>query len=87
MNCNCLKEIDDKLREKNLKLTGYAFVMPDFSVVPQLATDWLDRDKAPRGKKRSPPAMFASHCPFCGLPVEKAKPVPETKEKAPEPSA
>lgn len=79
MNCNCLKEIDDKLREKNLKLVGYAFIMPDFSVVPQLATDWLDRDKAPRGKKRSPPAMFASHCPFCGVPVAKAE---QASEKA-----
>lgn len=73
MNCNCINQIDDKLREKNLKLTGFAFIMPDFRLNPTVSTEWLDKDKAPRGQKRNPPAMFASHCPFCGTPVEKPK--------------
>jgi hypothetical protein len=71
MNCNCIKEIDEKLKEQNLTLTGFAFVMPDFRSVPTVETGWIDKSKAPRGKKNSPPKMFASHCPFCGTPVEK----------------
>lgn len=73
MNCNCIKEIDEKLREKNLELTGFAYLMPDFRVVPTVNTAWIDKSKAPRGKKNSPTKMFASHCPFCGKSVEKKK--------------
>ena len=73
MNCDCINRVDDKLREKNLKLVGFAFIMPDFEVTPQIATAWLDKSKAPRGQVRMPPAMLASHCPFCGKPVAKAK--------------
>lgn len=71
MNCDCFNQIDDKLREKNLRLVGYAHSYPDFAIVPTVATEWLDRDKAPTGCKRYPTKMFASHCPFCGKPVEK----------------
>jgi len=73
MNCDCINKIDDKLRQHNLRLTGYAHMMPDFSIVPTLSTEWIDKDKAPLGKKRNPPAMFASHCPFCGKPTEDKK--------------
>lgn len=70
MNGKCFDEIDTKLREKNLKLVGYAHVMPAFRLVPTVETAWLDKTKSPRGQKKSPPKMFASHCPFCGKPVE-----------------
>lgn len=81
MACNCLNLIDDELREKNLRLTGYAFTFPEMIATPTLTTSWIDRDKAPRGKKNSPPAMFGSHCPFCGAKVEKAKKKAKTGPK------
>lgn len=71
MNCDCINKIDDKLREVNQRITGYAYIMPEFALTPLIATEWVDKDKAPRGKKRNPPGCFASHCPFCGKPVAK----------------
>lgn len=63
--------IDDKLREKNLKLAGYAFMMPAFRPKITIKTEWIDREQAPKGQKRNPTAMIASHCPFCGVAYEK----------------
>ena len=70
--CNCINEIDDKLREQNLKLVGYAFMMPDFTPVINIRTEWVKRDQAPKGKKKSPTPMLASHCPFCGKAYERS---------------
>lgn len=64
--CNCINEVDDKLKEHNLRLTGYSLRVPDFTAVVSMRTEWIEKDKAPRGKRNSPPVMFASHCPFCG---------------------
>lgn len=77
MNCNCINEVDDKLREKNLKLVGYAFIMPEFSARVQIATDWVSRNDAPKGQKQRPPAMLASFCPFCGKAVQPPSPAPQ----------
>jgi hypothetical protein len=65
--CNCINEIDDRLRVKNLKLVGYAFMMPDFRPMVSIRTDWVKRSEAPRGKKNSPPNMVAAFCPWCGV--------------------
>lgn len=76
MNCQCMTHIDEKLKEKNLHLTGYAFVFATdgpMDLVPTVQTSWLDREKAPKGKKNAPTQMFASHCPFCGEPVDDKK--------------
>jgi len=36
--------------------------------------DGMDKaSEAPKGQKRNPPAMFASHCPFCGVAIEDEK--------------
>ena len=69
MNCKCLEDTNAKLREMNLKLVGYTYLMPSFRVVPTVQTDWIDADAAPKGKKRKPTQMLATHCPFCGTPV------------------
>ena len=71
MNCDCFDKIDDQLREINLRLSGYAFIMPKFEMVPTVTTEWVDKSKAPKGQKNSPTQMHASHCPFCGKPVRK----------------
>lgn len=70
MKCNCIKELDEKLKSQNLQITGCAYAMPDFRLIPTIKTDWIDKNKAPKGKKNSPPYMFASHCPFCGIKLE-----------------
>lgn len=71
--CNCINETDDKLRAQNLKLVGYAFMMPDFRPVISVRTEWVKRAEAPKGKRTSPPQMMASYCPFCGVKYAAAK--------------
>jgi hypothetical protein len=71
MNCHCLGKINENLRSQNLRLTGYAFELPAFRLVPPMATAWLNLAKVPRSQRKTTPAMFASHCPFCGKPVKK----------------
>lgn len=73
MNCKCIEEINEKLEEHNLRLSGYAFVMPDFKPIITINTEWIDRDKAAKGQKNNPTKMFASHCPFCGIKIEQSK--------------
>jgi hypothetical protein len=65
--CNCINEVDDEFREQNLKLVGYAFMMPDFRPVVTIRTEWVKKADAPKGKKNSPPSMMATYCPFCGV--------------------
>lgn len=73
MKCDCLEKIDKCLKEKNLRLTGFAFE-PHFNVVPTFKTERIDPDKVPKGMRKSPPTMLASYCPFCGKPVRDTPP-------------
>lgn len=66
MNCDCATEVDARLKSENLRLVGYALVAPDYKSIPYIQTEWINRDKAPKGRKRNPTYMLASHCPFCG---------------------
>ena len=70
MNCKCIEEVNENLKNRNLELSGLAFVFaPKLDIIPFIATKWLDDKAAPKGAKRRPPPMFASHCPFCGVPI------------------
>lgn len=82
MNCQCLSKIDAKLKAQNLELTGCIYVMPEFKRTPVIACGWIDRDKAPKGKRNSPPPMIASHCPFCGrkIKAKRTKKIPTYSE-------
>lgn len=75
MNCNCLAQIDDKLEEKNLRLTGIVLLLPSCKCVISLKTEWIDSGIAPKGMKRNPPSMHSSHCPFCGIKISTDKEV------------
>ena len=70
MNCDCIKKMDERLKEKNLRLCGYALTFPDFKAVPTMNTEWIDPDKAPKGQKNKPTKIFASYCPFCGKAIK-----------------
>jgi hypothetical protein len=70
MKCKCREECDEKLKTMNLRLVGYTYKMPSFKVFPQVKTEWIDPKAAPKGKAKSPPPVMATHCPFCGNPVE-----------------
>jgi len=80
MKCKCWTEINEKLKEKNLIMTGATFTMPGFKLVPIIQTEWIDKLAAPKGKRLRPPSMFASHCPFCGVELETDKSQKEIKK-------
>jgi len=87
MKCKCREECDEKLKTMNLRLVGYTYRMPSFEVFPQVKTEWIDAKAAPKGKAKSPPPVMATHCPFCGTPVESENAEasqPETKHTSKE---
>lgn len=69
---NCVFQIDQKLKEHNLSL-DLSFNFETGGVMFPIPTYWIDNAKIPRGKKHSPPPVFASYCPFCGVKIEKGK--------------
>lgn len=71
MNCDCKEKIDSELRSKNMRLVGYAMVIPSFKYVPTVATEWIDEQTVQKSKRKNPTKMLASHCPFCGKPTSK----------------
>lgn len=68
MNCTCIAKINEKLKDQNLKLadSNFALRMPEFETVFLIKTEWIDVNKAPKGKKKKAPSIFAAHCPYCG---------------------
>lgn len=84
MKCKCWSELNERLKEKNLRLCSAAFRMPSFTLVPTLRTEWIRASEAPKGQKRNPPAMFASHCPFCGVAIEDEKVMDASAPNAPD---
>lgn len=71
MNCNCIREHDARLKEKNLHLTGYAlFPFADFKNIFVISTDWNDRAIVPKRDLKAPPPMIAAYCPLCGVATE-----------------
>ena len=75
MNCKCISEIDAQLKEHNLSLHCVALAMPNLTTRITLKTGWIDKSKVSRSKIKFPPAMWASHCPFCGIKIEKEEEV------------
>lgn len=60
MNCNCLTELNERLKAENLELSSdlLSFRMPSFKVSINLPMRWRDKSKAPKGKKSSPPSAL-----------------------------
>ncbi|MCK9599029.1 MAG: hypothetical protein M0R06_08320 [Sphaerochaeta sp.] len=76
--CDCVKDINEKLKEKNLRLSE------DFVIDIQnakintalfLTTEFIDSSKKKRGEH--PKHFFLSYCPFCG----KKYPQPKKSKK------
>lgn len=70
MNCECINEMEERLKEKNLTITSITLAMPSFKTIPIITLAWRDKDKAPKGKRNNPPPLLASHCPLCGKPCD-----------------
>lgn len=68
MRCNCIQEIDAKLKEQNVRLADSNFAMqwPECTTRFLIATQWVDSSKAPKGKVKRCPPLFAAYCPICG---------------------
>jgi hypothetical protein len=69
MNCDCIQRVDDKLKEAGLNYQlAPSMVFDDkmqLEVLFSVPTRWIG--EPPKGHKRkSPPTMICTYCPFCG---------------------
>lgn len=68
MNCDCVEKVDKKLAEAGYEYRlGTSMVFDDkmqMSVRLALPTVWNDVTKR---KKKPPPTMLCTLCPFCGV--------------------
>lgn len=59
---DCVKRVNDQLRAYNTRLsTSISFSQPERELIA------LETVKADSFVKKKPVAMYASHCPFCGV--------------------
>lgn len=70
MKCNCLNKIDEKLKEKGMKLSSkllmFQVTEPDLGL--KMVAGWpLERLDGKRMLRKDPKVMQMSHCPFCGV--------------------
>ena len=65
MNCNCIEQANEQLREHNIRIaldTTVDFKTAEVGISPpRIVTEKID------GKKRKPmPSVYATYCPICG---------------------
>jgi hypothetical protein len=77
--CNCIEEVQKKLLEtgRNTMLDIPMSLSPSHDLSANRVT--ISTCKRDEKKREKPLRMFASYCPFCGLPYED---VPETELEA-----
>lgn len=63
--CDCTYEVDTMLAERNTRLMRPLIFGGDDVFRPMIVTEQIERG---RGKKKAC-GMFASFCPFCGVPL------------------
>jgi hypothetical protein len=62
--CTCADKIDEKLAERNTRLTRAFVFSPRHPDNPNIFVETEQVEKG-RGKQKAT-KMFASYCPFCG---------------------
>lgn len=65
MACNCIQEVNEKLKEQGVELV-LAFTTPDFTAVVPVQTQWLNGVK----KRKKPMTVIPSFCSLCGVKVK-----------------
>lgn len=73
VNCNCITEVNEKLKDKNLRLNCSALIYEEWETRIYLRCEWIDKSKAPVGARRNPTPIFVKFCPFCGKLAAKNK--------------
>lgn len=76
MNCNCIKDIEQKVLDRKVydnrsilsaKMLGYSYMMPSFEIVTNTEIELeLEGLKKPKTVN-----MMHSYCPFCGTKIKK----------------
>ena len=67
MGCNCITDIDEKLKPRNTRLALTITLTKDLDAFPTIATEQIDKA---RGKPKAV-SMIPSYCPFCGVKYER----------------
>lgn len=61
--CECRKIIDDKLKPMNGRLAfGFSFGSEGMELSPPM----IQTEKIDKRKRKKPPIILATYCPFCG---------------------
>lgn len=59
--CDCIKEVDEKLAERNTRLTQAIVFGKHSGQTIMLQTEVVEKKRGAR-----PTSVFLSYCPFCG---------------------
>lgn len=63
MACNCINAVDEKLAERNTRLSTLLVLSDPPEEFPYIATEQIERG---RGTPKAV-TMFPTFCPFCGI--------------------
>lgn len=77
MPCNCIGAMDEALAEYNTRIL-LPLMLDGSTAKPLIETERIETG---RGKKKAV-KVFASYCPFCGVKLDQACPLPNTFENA-----
>lgn len=61
--CDCVRQVNEKLREHNGRLAVGLGITQTMGVVARLL---LNVEKIDKTKRKAPPSVSATFCPFCG---------------------
>lgn len=64
MTCECIETVDAKLAERNTRVMLPIMLGADQTRRPMIVTDQVQTG---RGKQKAV-GLFATYCPFCGVP-------------------
>jgi hypothetical protein len=64
MTCSCVKQVNEKLAENNVRLAVGLAVTKDLGVITRLL---IRTEKKDRNKRTKPLNVSATFCPFCGV--------------------
>lgn len=80
MNCECISRVDGKLKDAGLEYRVSAAIVFDKKMDAdtrlEVETYWIN--VIPRSRKKKPPSILCTFCPFCGIKaVPEQEPTPE----------
>ena len=61
--CDCIAKMNEKLQDHNCKVTRAVQITDALGLVARTV---VQTEKLDRTKRKKPPVVMATYCPFCG---------------------